>query len=198
MSEHRVGLGYDVHPFVASSAGERRVGEAPTGETAAGERRLILAGVVVDGAPGLVGHSDADAVAHAVADALLAAAGLGDIGTMFPASDERHRGADSMGVLAEVVAIVESRGWRVGNVSVVVNAERPRLAPYLPAMTDRLAAALHTAAVNITPKRGEGLGPVGRGEGIAVWATALVERPEPRPEPRPEAPGRDAVNDEAR
>ncbi len=161
MTEHRVGLGYDIHPF---------------GESATNGRRLILGGVVVDGAPGLLGHSDADAVAHAVADAVLAAAGLGDIGTLFPASDERHRGADSMDLLAEVVALIEAEGWCVGNVSVVVNAERPQLAPHLRAMTERLAAALHTSGVNIAPKRGEGLGPVGRSEGIAVWATALLER----------------------
>jgi 2-C-methyl-D-erythritol 2,4-cyclodiphosphate synthase len=152
----RVGLGYDVHPF-------------------ADGRSLVLAGVTItDGTPGLAGHSDADAVAHAVADALLGAAGLGDIGTRFPASDDRYAGADSMGLLATVVAEVRQHGWTVANVDVVVNAERPRLAPHLARMTENLARVVG-APVNVKPKRGEGIGAVGRGEGIAVWAVCLLE-----------------------
>jgi 2-C-methyl-D-erythritol 2,4-cyclodiphosphate synthase len=153
----RVGLGYDVHPF-------------------ADGRRLVLAGVTVDdGTPGLAGHSDADAVAHAVADALLGAAGLGDIGTRFPASDDRYAGADSMGLLEIVVSEVRQQGWAVANVDVVVNAERPRLAPYLARMGANLERVVG-APVNLKPKRGEGIGAVGRGEGIAVWAVCLLER----------------------
>jgi 2-C-methyl-D-erythritol 2,4-cyclodiphosphate synthase len=152
----RVGLGYDIHPF------------GP-------DRRLVLAGVVIDdGTPGLVGHSDADAVAHAVADALLGAAGLGDIGLRYPASEERWAGADSMGLLADVVADVHEAGWTVANVDVVVNAERPRLAPHLEGMRGNLQRVVG-APVNVKPKRGEGIGAVGRGEGIAVWAVALLE-----------------------
>ena len=152
----RVGLGYDIHPF-------------------ADGRALVLGGITIDG-PGLSGHSDADAVAHAVADALLGPAGLPDLGTMFPASDDRYRGASSMDLLQEVVDRVRAEGWSVGNVDVVVNAERPALAPHLDAMCANLAAALGGAHVSITPKRGEGVGTVGRGEAVAVWAVALLER----------------------
>lgn len=153
----RVGLGYDIHPF----------GDG---------RRLVLAGVVIDdGTPGLAGHSDADAVAHAVADALLGASGLGDIGTRYPAGDDRYAGADSMGLLADVVAALHGDGWAVANVDVVVNAERPRLAPHLDRMRENLERVVG-APVNLKPKRGEGIGAVGRGEGIAVWAISLLER----------------------
>jgi 2-C-methyl-D-erythritol 2,4-cyclodiphosphate synthase len=152
----RVGLGYDIHPF-------------------ADDRALVLGGVAIGG-PGLVGHSDADAVAHAVADALLGPAGLPDLGTLFPASDDRHRGVSSMDLLRDVVARVTAEGWTVGNVDVVVNAERPALAPHLDTMRANLAAALGGAHVSITPKRGEGVGTVGRGEAIAVWAVALLDR----------------------
>jgi len=152
----RVGLGYDIHPFAA-------------------DRALVLGGVSIDG-PGLAGHSDADAVAHAVADALLGPAGLPDLGTLFPASDERHRGVESMALLRDVVARINADGWTIGNVDVVVNAERPALAPHLAAMCANLTAALGGAHVSVTPKRGEGVGIVGRGEAIAVWAVALLER----------------------
>jgi 2-C-methyl-D-erythritol 2,4-cyclodiphosphate synthase len=156
----RVGLGYDIHPF----------GDG---------RRLVLAGVDIDdGTPGLVGHSDADAVAHAVADALLGAAGLGDIGMRYPASDDRYAGADSMGLLADVVAAVHGDGWAVANVDVVINAERPKLAPHLEPMRENLARVVG-APVNLKPKRGEGIGAVGRGEGIAVWAISLLQRKAP-------------------
>ncbi len=154
----RVGLGYDVHPFSDDGA-----------------RPLVLAGVRIDGHAGLAGHSDADAVAHAVADALLGPAGLPDLGTLFPADDDRHRDADSMALLADVVARVRDAGWTVGNVDVVVNAEEPRLAPHLAAMAANVGA-LVGAPVSVKPKRGEGVGAVGRGEAIAVWAIALLEQ----------------------
>ena len=158
----RVGLGFDVHPF-------------------GGEGPLVLGGVTFDG-PGLAGHSDADVVAHAVADALLGAAGLADLGTLFPATDERYRGANSMALLRVVAGRVAESGWQLANVDVVVAAERPHLAAHLPAMAEGLGAALHplvghsaTPAVSVKPKRVEGLGAIGRAEGIAAWAVALLE-----------------------
>jgi 2-C-methyl-D-erythritol 2,4-cyclodiphosphate synthase len=153
----RVGLGYDVHPFSDDDA-----------------RPLVLAGVRIAGHAGLAGHSDADAVAHAVADALLGPAGLPDLGTLFPAGDDRHRDADSMTLLADVVARVRDAGWAVGNVDVVVNAEEPALALHLEAMGANVAAVVG-APVSVRPKRGEGVGAVGRAEAIAVWAVALLE-----------------------
>lgn len=160
----RVGLGYDVHPF-------------------GGEGPLVLGGVMLEGS-GLAGHSDGDAVAHAVADALLGAAGLPDLGTLFPASDEQYRGVSSIGLLHDVAQRVARQSWWVGNVDVVVAAEAPKLSPHVEAMSANLVAALRPAAepmgggivVTVKPKRGEGLGAIGRVEGIAVWAVALLER----------------------
>ena len=151
----RVGLGYDVHPFNP-------------------ERPLVLGGVRIEQHAGLDGHSDADAVAHAVADALLGPSGLPDLGTLYPATDDRHRGASSMELLADVVARVHDAGWTVANVDVVVAAEAPKLAPHVAAMATNLGAVVG-APVSVKPKRGEGIGAVGRAEGIAVWAVALLE-----------------------
>ena len=153
----RVGLGFDVHPF----------SDDP-------DRRLVLAGVTLPG-PGLAGHSDADVVAHAVADALLGAAGLGDLGGRYPDTDDRWAGADSMGLLAAVAADVRSAGWVVGNVDCTVVTEAPHLAPHVAEMRERLAAAVG-GAVSVKPKRAEGLGALGRGEGVACWAVALLEQ----------------------
>jgi 2-C-methyl-D-erythritol 2,4-cyclodiphosphate synthase len=150
----RIGMGFDVHPF-------------------GGDGRLVLAGVEIAG-PGLRGHSDADAVAHAVADALLGAAGLPDLGTLFPASDEQYRGASSMALLADVVERVRAAGWQTGNVDVVVAAEEPRLGPHVAVMGAALTAVLGGPA-SVKAKRGEGLGAIGRAEGIAAWAVALLE-----------------------
>lgn len=150
----RVGLGFDVHPFSSDPA-----------------RRLVLGGLTLDG-PGLDGHSDADVVAHAVADALLGAAGEGDMGTMFPASDPGLAGVDSMRLLASVVALVGG-DWAIGNVDVVVAAESPRLAGHLRSMEAQLAGVVG-APVSVKPKRAEGLGAIGRSEGIACWAVAVV------------------------
>ncbi|MET1003018.1 MAG: 2-C-methyl-D-erythritol 2,4-cyclodiphosphate synthase [Acidimicrobiia bacterium] len=160
---YRVGLGYDVHPF----------GEAPP---------LVLGGVRIDDAPRLVGHSDGDAIAHAVADALLGPAGLPDLGALFPASDPELQDVDSMALLNDVAGRAAHVGWWVENVEVVVAAEKPILAPHLPAMVEGLVAALapvrqpmgHGIAVAIKPKRGEGLGAIGRAEGIAVWAVVQL------------------------
>jgi 2-C-methyl-D-erythritol 2,4-cyclodiphosphate synthase len=164
MSRTRVGLGYDVHAF-------------------GGEGPLVLGGVTIEGT-GLVGHSDADAVAHAVADAVLGAAGLPDLGTLFPSDDDQWRGASSIELLRDVAQRVREAGWWVGNVDVVVAAEEPRLAPHVDAMAANLVAALQVAAeplgdgiyVRVKPKRGEGIGAIGRSEGIAAWAVALLDR----------------------
>jgi len=155
----RVGLGFDVHPFSPDP-----------------DRRLVLAGVAIAGR-GLTGHSDADVIAHAVADALLGAAGLGDLGSRFPDDDPRWEGADSMQLLAGVVAEVRP-SWRIGNVDCAVVLEAPRLAPHRSAMEARLTEVVG-APVGIKPKRAEGLGALGRAEGIACWAVAMVERAGP-------------------
>jgi len=154
----RIGQGFDVHPWSDDPA-----------------RRLVLGGVVLDGERGLAGHSDADVVAHAVADALLGAAGLGDIGAHFPDTDPRWRGADSLTLLARVVGLVKGDDWAVGNVDTTVVLEAPRLAPHKAAMEERLSAAVG-APVSVKAKRAEGLGALGRGEGVACLAVALLFR----------------------
>ncbi len=153
----RVGQGFDVHALVPG-------------------RRLVLAGVELAHAQGLLGHSDADVLAHAVIDGLLGAAGLGDIGALFPDSDERYRGADSMQLLAQALAQVHAQGWRVGNVDCTIIAQQPRIAPYVGAMRARLAAALQidVAEVSVKGKTTEWLGFTGRGEGIAALAVVLL------------------------
>jgi 2-C-methyl-D-erythritol 2,4-cyclodiphosphate synthase len=161
----RVGLGFDVHPF----------GTEPP---------LVLGGVRIDDAPRLAGHSDGDAVAHAVADALLGPAGLPDLGTLYPAGDERFRDADSMGLLAEVARELGEKRWWIENVDVVIAAESPMLGRHVEAMAANLVTALaparepmgHGIGAAVRPKRGEGLGAIGRAEGIAVWAVALLSR----------------------
>lgn len=154
----RIGLGYDSHPFE-------------------GGRECILAGTRFPGVPGLRGFSDGDAVAHAVIDALLGAACLGDIGTHFPPGDEQWRDADSMGLLERTVSLVREAGYRVGNVDVTVVCERPKIAPDAPGMRAALAEILGVAAadVSLKGKTNEGMGWEGREEGIAVYAVALLE-----------------------
>jgi 2-C-methyl-D-erythritol 2,4-cyclodiphosphate synthase len=157
--EFRVGQGYDVHPLVPG-------------------RALILGGVTIPYDKGLQGHSDADVLLHAITDALLGAAGLGDIGRMFPDSDETWRGADSRVLLRGALAAVHAAGWRVGNVDCTVIAQAPRIAPHVAAMSDNLAADLGVAVecVNVKGKTTERLGFEGRGEGIAAEAIALLIR----------------------
>ena len=152
----RVGQGFDVHPF----------SDDP-------DRRLVLGGVLFEGASGLAGHSDADVVAHAVTDALLGAAALGDIGQHFPDTDPAWAGADSIGLLRLAAADVRSAGWEPGNVDCTVVLEQPRLAPRRDEMERCLSAAVG-APVTVKGKRAEGLGALGRGEGIACFAVAIV------------------------
>jgi 2-C-methyl-D-erythritol 2,4-cyclodiphosphate synthase len=133
---------------------------------------LVLGGVTLEG-PGLTGHSDADALAHAVADALLGAAGMGDLGSHFPDTDPALAGVDSMGLLAEVVGLVSQR-WVIGNVDATVVLEAPKLAPYRPQIEARLGAVVG-APVSVKAKRAEALGALGRREGIAAMAVAMVE-----------------------
>jgi 2-C-methyl-D-erythritol 2,4-cyclodiphosphate synthase len=152
----RVGQGFDIHAFSDDPA-----------------RPLVLGGVTFDGEPGLNGHSDADVIAHACADALLGAAGLGDIGQHFPDSDERWRGADSLALLVEVARRVRGAGYQPGNVDAAVVCERPRLAPRRAEM-ERLLTGAVGAPVTVKGNRAEGLGALGRTEGIACWAVAVV------------------------
>jgi 2-C-methyl-D-erythritol 2,4-cyclodiphosphate synthase len=154
----RVGIGYDVHRLVAG-------------------RRLVLGGVRFDSEVGLDGHSDADVALHALCDALLGAAALGDIGQHFPPSDGRWRGADSLDLLRRVVELIAERGYRPGNVDLTIVAERPRIGPRVPEMRARIAEALGVGvdAVSVKATTNEHLGFVGRGEGIAALAAAIIE-----------------------
>lgn len=154
----RVGIGFDSHRFVEG-------------------RRLVLGGVEIAHTHGLAGHSDADAVAHAVTDAILGAAAAGDIGKLFPDTDPRWKDADSMALLAAAHDAVRARGYAVVNVDVTVIAERPKIGPHAAAMAANLAGRLGLAAdrVSVKGKTNEGMGFVGRGEGIATMAVALLE-----------------------
>ena len=152
----RVGQGFDVHAFVDDPA-----------------RVLVLGGVVFDGEKGLAGHSDADVVAHACADALLGAAGLGDIGQHFPDTDERWRGANSIELLRVVASKVRDAGYEPGNVDAAVVCERPKLAPRRTEIEANLSSAVG-APVTVKGNRAEGLGAIGRVEGIACFAVAIV------------------------
>ena len=153
----RIGEGWDIHALV-------------------GGRPLVLGGVTIAHTHGLAGHSDADALAHAITDALLGAAALGDIGRHFPDSDERYRGADSLGLLAEAARRVRATGCAIGNVDATIVAQAPKMAPHIEAMRERLAATLGLAVaqVNVKAKTAEKLGPVGRGEAIEARAVCLL------------------------
>lgn len=154
---YRVGIGYDYH----------RLAEG---------RRLVLGGVEIPFEKGLLGHSDADVLAHAMSDALLGAAALGDIGRRFPDSDPEYKNASSLKLLAEVGRILAGQNWEVVNIDAVIIAERPRLAPFIPQMLERLAEALglEPARLSIKAKTAEGADSIGRGEGIAAQAVALI------------------------
>ena len=152
-----VGQGYDIHALTPG-------------------RKLIMGGVDIPHSSGLLGHSDADVLLHAVTDALLGAAGLGDIGGMFPDTDARWKGADSRMLLREAVVAVRQAGWEIGNIDATIIAQAPKIKPHVPAMRANIAADLGIAddAVNIKGKTSERLGFVGRGEGIAAEAVALL------------------------
>lgn len=153
----RIGLGYDVHRLTEG-------------------RPLVLGGVTIPYERGLLGHSDADVLLHALMDALLGAAALGDIGRLFPDSDERYQGADSRVLLREVADLLERRGFSVGNVDVTLIAQRPKIAPYVPRMRENIAADLKLPleAVSVKATTEEGLGFTGSGEGMAAQAAATL------------------------
>src|SRR5579883_2550298 len=155
--KYRVGNGFDFHPL--------RPG-----------RKLILGGIEIPHHVGLQGHSDADVVAHALANAILGALGLGDLGSHFPDTDPQHAGADSIGLLTNVWKIATGRGWRLENADLTVFAERPKLKPYLAAMRRRLADALAVEVdqINVKAASPEGLGALGRGEGMAAAAIVML------------------------
>ena len=156
----RVGIGYDSHPFAAG-------------------RKLILGGVEIPHPKGLAGHSDADAVAHAVTDAILGAAGLGDIGRMFPNDDPQWKNASSIELLNKAFLKVAEAGFQLVHADVTVIIEKPKLAPHLDAMEEKLAGALLVGSghVSVKAKTNEGMGWIGRGEGVAVMAVATLQEP---------------------
>jgi len=156
--EIRVGQGFDIHRFATDP-----------------ERTMVLGGVGFPGVTGLVGHSDGDAVAHAVAEALLGAAGLGDIGERFPDTDASLDGADSIELLRQVAELVVEQGWTIGNADCSVVCESPKLAPMRNQMQQRLSDAVR-APVTVKGRRAEGLGAVGRAEGVVCLASAVITR----------------------
>ncbi|MFV2081876.1 MAG: 2-C-methyl-D-erythritol 2,4-cyclodiphosphate synthase [bacterium] len=154
----RIGIGYDTHRLEDG-------------------RPLILGGVKIDHSMGLAGHSDADVVVHALIDAMLGAAGLGDIGSHFPDTDESYLDADSIGLLKDVIELLSQRAWKVSNVDVTLLAEKPVVAPHIEDMVKNIEnAGLGSGTVNIKATRGEGMGFVGRGEGMAALAVAMIRK----------------------
>lgn len=156
MPLQRVGFGFDVHRFSDDES-----------------RALVLGGVRIPDHPGLVGHSDADVVCHAVTDALLGAAGLGDIGEHFPDTDPKWKGADSVAMLSAAAGLLRSDGWMIGNVDCTLVTEQPKVSPHRVAMQERMSEAVG-APVSVKASRAEGLGALGRVEGAACWAVALI------------------------
>jgi len=155
----RIGTGYDVHRLAA-------------------DRKLMIGGVDVPFEKGLLGHSDADVLLHAICDALLGAAGLGDIGRHFPDTAPKYKGISSLMLLEEVRRLLAEAGYRVGNIDATIVAEKPKLASHIPAMVTNIAAAVKTdrSAVNVKATTTEGLGFAGRGEGMAAYAVALIRK----------------------
>lgn len=154
---NRIGFGFDTHRFTDEPG-----------------RKLILAGVHIEGAQGLQGHSDADVIAHAVTDALLGAAGLGDMGEHFPDTDPKWKGADSLAMLRHGAELVKAAGFRINNIDCTIVTEKPKIAPHREAMQQNLSTAV-VAPVSVKASRAEGLGALGRVEGAACWAVALLE-----------------------
>lgn len=155
--DFRIGNGYDVHQLVS-------------------DRPLILGGITIPHSLGLLGHSDADALTHAIMDALLGALSLGDIGHYFPPTDPQWAGADSQKLLIQVHELIQSQGWRIGNLDTVIVAERPKIKPHINAMRDRLADSLQIAPnqIGIKATTNEKMDAIGREEGIAAYAVALL------------------------
>lgn len=155
----RIGHGYDVHRLVEG-------------------RKLIMGGVTIPWEKGLLGHSDADVLLHAIADAILGALGLGDIGKHFPDTDPAYQGADSMKLLEHVVSLAHSRGWQVGNLDATIIAQRPKMAPHIPAMRSGISSVLAVSEdlINVKATTEEGLGFSGRGEGISAHAVVLMKQ----------------------
>jgi len=154
----RIGHGYDVHRLVEG-------------------RKLILGGVDIPHTKGLLGHSDADVLLHAISDAILGAIGEGDIGRHFPDTDPRYKGADSLKLLAHVMGLADARGYRLGNLDATIVAQRPKLASHIPQMRENIAAVLTAEMdrINVKATTTEELGFTGRGEGIAAYAVVLME-----------------------
>lgn len=154
----RFGMGYDVHQLVEG-------------------RKLIIGGVEVPFEKGLLGHSDADVLLHAISDALLGAAALGDIGKHFPDTDERYKGADSLKLLEEVGRLLAEKGYTVGNVDATIVAQRPKMAPHIPVMRENIARVLHVDVdrINVKATTEEHLGFTGSGQGISAYAVAGIE-----------------------
>lgn len=157
MTKIRIGNGYDIHRLVR-------------------DRALILGGVEIPHNLGLLGHSDADVLTHAIMDAMLGALSLGDIGHYFPPSDPQWSGADSLVLLQQVQGLIQAKGWQIGNIDSTLVAERPKLKPHLPTMRDRLAQTLAIAPdqIGLKATTNEKLGPIGREEGIAAYAVVLL------------------------
>ncbi|MFZ1889131.1 MAG: 2-C-methyl-D-erythritol 2,4-cyclodiphosphate synthase [Candidatus Binataceae bacterium] len=155
---YRVGQGFDFHPLVAG-------------------RKLVLGGVEIAHDKGLSGHSDADVAAHALANAILGAIGEGDLGRHFPDSDPRYKGADSIRILGEVWALAKARGWRMGNADLTIFAQAPKLAPHLDTMRQRIADAISIERdrINVKATNPEGIGALGRGDGMAAAAIVMLE-----------------------
>jgi 2-C-methyl-D-erythritol 2,4-cyclodiphosphate synthase len=159
MSQFRIGIGNDIHRLVEG-------------------RKLILGGIEIPHERGLLGHSDGDSLTHAITDALLGAAGLGDIGSHFSDKDPRWAGADSFVFLRHVCGLLEERGYEIANIDATILAERPKMAPHIPAMKTRLAEAMdvNESQINLKAKTNEGLDSIGQGEAIGAQAIVLIER----------------------
>jgi 2-C-methyl-D-erythritol 2,4-cyclodiphosphate synthase len=157
MLQFRIGNGYDIHCLVSG-------------------RPLILGGILIDHELGLLGHSDADVLTHAIMDAMLGALSLGDIGHYFPPTDDRWKGADSLKLLEQVNRLIQDRGWQINNIDSVIVAERPKLKPHIEAMRDRLSSTLNLDPnqVGVKATTNEELGPEGREEGISAYAVVLL------------------------
>ena len=157
-----------------------RIGQSSDIHQLAEGRRLVLGGVEIEHTKGLVGHSDADALLHAIAEAVIGALGEGDLGKHFPDTDPQYKGISSLLLLEQVTKLMESKGYRIGNVDALIMIERPKMAPHIPLMCQNIALALHCAEdqVNVKATRGEKLGFVGQEEGVLAQAVVLLEKVE--------------------